>query len=55
MKLQDIFIFEQKGINEEGRIYGAFTSTGLKSKFTEHLRSYGIELSPEIFNFVMDV
>ncbi len=55
MKLQDIFIFEQKGIDEEGRIYGAFTSTGLESRFTEHLRSYGIELSPEIFNFVMDV
>ncbi|MCD6271933.1 MAG: CpaF family protein, partial [Deltaproteobacteria bacterium] len=55
MKLQDIFIFEQKGIDEDGRIYGAFTSTGLESRFTEHLRSYGIELSPEIFNFVKEI
>jgi pilus assembly protein CpaF len=55
MKLQDIFLFKQKGVDEKGRIYGAFISTGMESRFIEHLRSYGVELGPEIFNFVMDV
>ena len=55
MKLQNIFLFKQKGIDEEGRIFGAFTSTGLESRFTEHLKSYGIELSRDVFNFVSEI
>ena len=55
MKLQDIFIFKQKGIDQEGNIYGLFKSTGIESRFVEHLRSYGIELGPGIFDFVEEI
>jgi pilus assembly protein CpaF len=53
--LQDIFIFRQKGVDAHGKIYGIFEATGASSKFTDHIRSYGIELGDEIFNFKKQV
>ena len=47
--LQDIFIFEQTGRDEKGKILGRFKPTGIRPKFLEKLISNGITLPNEIF------
>lgn len=55
VKMQNIFLFKQKGVDQEGKIYGSFEATEIKSKFIDHIRAYGIELGPEIFKFKKEV
>lgn len=47
---QDIFLFEQQGIDKEGQVIGFHRATGVRPKFTDRLIRAGIELSPEIFD-----
>jgi pilus assembly protein CpaF len=46
---QDIFLFEQEGIDQQGRVVGVHRATGVRPKFTERLLRAGIDLGPEIF------
>ncbi|HDM78630.1 MAG TPA: CpaF family protein [Deltaproteobacteria bacterium] len=55
IKIEDIFRFEQKGVKNDGTIMGTFRSTGVRSRFLEHIKSYGIHLDEKIFNFRKDV
>ena len=52
---QDIFVFEQRTIDEQGRVRGSFRATGIRPKFASRLASNGIRLSPELFRFEMEV
>ena len=48
--LQDLFTFDYAaGRDENGRFLGTLRSTGLRPKFTEHLRDLGIDLPPDMF------
>lgn len=47
--LQDIFIFEQSGKDENGKIIGRLKATGIRPKFMDKLSSNGINLPNEIF------
>ena len=47
--LQDIFTFEQLGLNESGRVIGKLVPTGVRPKFYERLESSGIHISSEVF------
>jgi pilus assembly protein CpaF len=48
--LQDLFTFDYSaGRDEKGRFLGRLCSTGLRPKFTEHLKDLGIELPPAMF------
>lgn len=47
--LQDIFIFEQTGKDENGRLVGRFTPTGIRPKFLEKLAANGVMLPNEVF------
>jgi len=51
IEIQDVFIFEQQGVNEQGEIFGEFKSTGKMSIFRDHIKSMGIELPEKLFNF----
>ena len=51
INMQDIFLFKQKGIDKDGKIYGSFVATGTKSKYLDHMRSYGIEFEDNVFDF----
>ncbi|MDP9114570.1 MAG: CpaF family protein [Acidobacteriota bacterium] len=53
--LQDLFVFEKRGIDPEGRIIGRFAATGIRPKFYEKLVSAGIRLRTEIFEEVVEV
>jgi pilus assembly protein CpaF len=47
---QDIFVFEQQGIDADGRVHGFFRATGIRPKFSERLERAGIHLGPEVFD-----
>ncbi len=47
--MQDLFLFEQEGIDNTGRAYGRFVATGIRPQFMERLRTAGTELDPGIF------
>jgi pilus assembly protein CpaF len=47
--MQDIFVFDQQGVDERGKVIGAIRSTGLRPKFSDRLEAMGVALAPEIF------
>ncbi|MGA2324865.1 MAG: CpaF family protein [Bryobacteraceae bacterium] len=53
--LQDIFVFEKRGLSPEGRVLGRFAATGIRPKFYEKFLAAGIRLSPALFDDVMEV
>jgi pilus assembly protein CpaF len=49
IKLNDIFIFKQTGVDAQGKVQGYFTATGCKPTFLDEIRVRGISLSEDIF------
>jgi pilus assembly protein CpaF len=47
--LQDVFVFEQQGIDPEGRVVGRFHATGIRPKFADKLEIAGIKLPEDLF------
>ena len=47
--MQDLFVYEQMGIDEHGQIIGQLHSTGIRPKFIEKLEAQGIFLPATIF------
>jgi pilus assembly protein CpaF len=50
ISMQDIFVFERQGIDEEGKILGRFKATGVRPRFAERCRLFGVPLAETIFN-----
>jgi len=48
--MQDIFVFQRQGLDEEGNIRGRFRATGIRPRFAERLKAWGIELPSDIFS-----
>ncbi|ABO50633.1 type II secretion system protein E [Desulforamulus reducens MI-1] len=48
--LQDLFVFHQTGLDENGKVKGTFHSTGIRPKFTSQLETIGIKLPPGLFS-----
>lgn len=48
--LQDIFVYEQKGVDEHGKVVGHFKPTGIRPKFLDKLESSGIRLPEDTFS-----
>ena len=53
--LQDVFVFEKRGISPEGRVQGRFAATGIRPKFYEKMLAAGIHLPAEMFESVVEV
>ncbi len=53
--LQDIFVFEKRGLNADGHVVGRYAATGIRPKFYEKLLSAGIRLRPDLFDEVVEV
>jgi len=47
---QDIFVFEQEGIDKDGRVRGFHRATGVRPRFSERLERAGIHLPRELFD-----
>jgi pilus assembly protein CpaF len=48
--MQDIFLFRQDGIDEDGRAFGHFESTGVRPSFMHRLESAGVRLPANLFS-----
>lgn len=48
--MQEIFTFTQTGIDEKGIIQGHFHATGIRPKFTERLKMFGVSMQDELFD-----
>jgi pilus assembly protein CpaF len=53
--LQDLFVFEKRGLNQEGRVIGRFAATGIRPKFYEKILAAGIRLPSDLFESVEEV
>ncbi|MFX3673061.1 MAG: ATPase, T2SS/T4P/T4SS family [Paenisporosarcina sp.] len=47
--LQDIFVYEQSGVDANGKIRGKLIPTGVRPKFYEKLETSGIYIPPHVF------
>ncbi|MDF2947797.1 MAG: CpaF family protein [Bacillales bacterium] len=47
--LQDIFSYQQTGVNEDGKIIGKLNPTGVRPKFYEQLETSGIFIPASVF------
>jgi pilus assembly protein CpaF len=47
--MQDIFVFDRRGIDENGKVRGAFRATGVRPQFAERLANAGTRLRPALF------
>jgi pilus assembly protein CpaF len=47
--MQDLFLFNREGFDENGKVRGYFASTGIRPKFTDKLFAAGIHLPSHIF------
>ncbi len=47
--MQDIFKFEQDGVDSEGKAYGRIVSTGVRPLFMDRLIAHGAKIDPSIF------
>lgn len=52
---QDIFVFEQTGIDDQGQVTGTFRATGVRPNFGKKLAQAGIQLPAELFRYRKDV
>lgn len=50
ISMQEIFKFERTGLSEDGKIIGHFTSTGLRSSFSERFAQWGYDLPASIYS-----
>jgi pilus assembly protein CpaF len=48
--MQEIFTFEQTGMSADGTVQGHFRATGIRPKFAERLKKYGIPLREDLFD-----
>ncbi len=42
--MQEIFMFERTGVDQMGKVIGRFRSTGIRPRFAERLKQYGMQL-----------
>jgi len=47
--MQDLFVFERQGYDENNKVRGRFRATGIRPKFSERLFGAGIALPGELF------
>jgi len=53
--MQDLFVFEKRGLSPEGKVLGRFAATGIRPRFHEKLLAAGILLRPDLFDETEEV
>ncbi|CAN7254782.1 CpaF family protein [Massilia sp. LjRoot122] len=48
--MQEIFQFKQTGLGENGTVIGHFCATGIRPRFLERLRTYGVSIPDSVFD-----
>ena len=53
--LQELFVFEKRGVSPDGKVIGRFAATGILPKFNEKLLAAGIQLPTALFDEIVPV
>ena len=53
--MQEIFVFERRAIDQNGRVKGAFRASGIRPRFADRLATAGCRLRPAMFDSKMEV
>jgi len=53
--MQEIFVFERRAIDQNGRVKGSFLATGVRPRFADRLATAGCRLRPAMFDSKMEV
>lgn len=48
--MQEIFAFRQTGMTPDGKVQGHFQATGVRPKFMDRLRAFGVQLPDNLFD-----
>jgi len=52
--MQDIFSYERAGIGEGGKVLGRYVATGIRPRFADRFKAYGISLPAGLFDNLAD-
>jgi pilus assembly protein CpaF len=55
ISMQDVLIFEKRGLGPDGKVLGRFVATGVMPKFTERLRAAGVPFSTSLLEVSEEV
>jgi pilus assembly protein CpaF len=55
VSMQDVFLFEKRGIGLNGRVLGRFHATGVMPRFAEKIKASGISVSPSLLDHSVEV
>jgi len=47
--MQDIFRFERRGLDANGKVLGQHVATGVQPRFLDRFRAAGLKISPQVF------
>jgi len=47
--MQEIFSYKQTGVSDDGTVIGHSSATGVRPRFAERLRTFGVNLTPQVF------
>src|ERR1700741_3242860 len=47
--MQEVFIFDRRGVDKDGKVLGRFRPTGVRPRFAERLKIYGLQLPRSFF------
>ncbi|HSE24093.1 MAG TPA: CpaF family protein [Pyrinomonadaceae bacterium] len=47
--MQEIFLYERSGVDAQGQVLGKFKSTGIRPRFAERLKTFGMQLPRAFF------
>jgi pilus assembly protein CpaF len=50
ISMQEIFRFEQTGVDRDGKVLGRFSATGVRPRFADRLKMYGVALPEDTFD-----
>jgi pilus assembly protein CpaF len=50
ISMQEIFHFEQTGVDRDGKVLGHFSATGVRPRFADRLKMYGVDIPENTFD-----
>ncbi|MEM8512362.1 pilus assembly protein CpaF [Massilia sp. MP_M2] len=50
ISMQEIFFFEQRGVDPQGRVLGHFSATGVRPRFADRLKLFGVPVPDDAFD-----
>ena len=53
--MQDIFLFQKRGLGPHGKVLGRFYATGIVPKFAEKLQAAGMSFDTSLLNFSEEI